>query len=35
MKLYHSSNCGFQIIDLEASKPNKDFGKAFYVSEGN
>lgn len=33
MKLYHSSNCDFQTVDLEASKPNKDFGKAFYVSE--
>ena len=33
MRLYHSSNTDFEIIDLSRSKPNKDFGRAFYVSE--
>jgi hypothetical protein len=33
MKLYHGSNVDIQKIDLEKSKPNKDFGKAFYLSE--
>jgi len=32
MKLYHSTNVSFDEIDLTKSKPNKDFGKAFYVS---
>jgi len=32
MKLYHSSNVSFDEIDLAKSKPNKDFGRAFYVS---
>lgn len=33
MKLYHGSNIAIEKIDLEKSKPNKDFGKGFYLSE--
>jgi hypothetical protein len=33
MILYHGSNIAIDIIDLSKSKPNKDFGKAFYLSE--
>ena len=33
MILYHSSNMVIDKIDLEMSKPNKDFGKGFYLSE--
>lgn len=33
MKLYHCSNMYFDKIDLSKSKPNKDFGRAFYLSE--
>lgn len=33
MRLYHCSNMYFDSIDLTKSKPNKDFGKAFYLSE--
>lgn len=33
MILYHGSNTEIQKIDLSKSKPNKDFGKAFYLSE--
>ncbi len=32
MILYHSTNIDFDAIDLAMSKPNKDFGKAFYLS---
>ena len=32
MKLYHGSNIRIDAIDLSASKPNKDFGSAFYLS---
>jgi len=32
MKLYHGSNCEIEHIDLSLSKPNKDFGKGFYLS---
>ena len=32
MKLYHGSNIEFDKIDLAQSKPNKDFGKGFYLS---
>lgn len=28
MKLYHGSTIDIKEIDLEKSKPNKDFGKA-------
>lgn len=33
MILYHGSNITIEAIDLSKSKPNKDFGKAFYLSE--
>lgn len=33
MKLYHGSNIVIETIDLSLSKPNKDFGKAFYLSD--
>lgn len=33
MILYHGSNTAIETIDLSKSKPNKDFGKAFYLSE--
>lgn len=33
MILYHGSNMVIDRIDLEKSKPNKDFGKGFYLSE--
>lgn len=32
MKLYHGSTIDIQRIDLAKSKPNKDFGRAFYLS---
>jgi len=32
MRLYHGTNVDFQEIDLLKSKPNKDFGKGFYLS---
>ena len=32
MKLYHGSNIQIDTIDLSKSKPNKDFGSAFYLS---
>ena len=32
MKLYHGSTTDIQQIDLAMSKPNKDFGRAFYLS---
>ena len=33
MILYHGSNIPIGRIDLDKSKPNKDFGKGFYLSE--
>lgn len=33
MKLYHGSIVDIQNIDLEKSKPNKDFGKAFFQTK--
>ncbi len=33
MKLYHGSNMIIDEIDLSKSKPNKDFGKGFYLSD--
>lgn len=33
MKLYHGSNVEFGDIDLKRSKPNKDFGQGFYLSD--
>lgn len=35
MKLYHGSTIDIQHIDLTLSKPNKDFGRAFYLSDDN
>ena len=32
MILYHGSNIEIETIDLSKSKPNKDFGRAFYLS---
>lgn len=32
MKLYHGTNQEFSRIDLLKSKPNKDFGRGFYLS---
>lgn len=32
MKLYHGTNQIFDKIDLTKSKPNKDFGRGFYLS---
>ena len=32
MKLYHGSNTNIQQIELAKSKPNKDFGKGFYLT---
>ena len=32
MKLYHGTNHAFDKIDLMKSKPNKDFGRGFYLS---
>ena len=32
MILYHGSNVQVKTIDLALSKPNKDFGRAFYLS---
>ena len=32
MILYHGTNKDFDVIDLTKSKPNKDFGKGFYLS---
>lgn len=32
MKLYHGTNRDFDGIDLSKSKPNKDFGRGFYLS---
>lgn len=33
MKLYHGSNMLIEQIDLTKSKPNKDFGCGFYLSD--
>lgn len=32
MILYHGTNQDFGEIDLQKSKPNKDFGQGFYLS---
>ena len=32
MKLYHGSNTSIARIDLNRSKPYKDFGKGFYLT---
>ena len=33
MKLYHGSNIRINTIDLAKSKPFKDFGQGFYLSD--
>ena len=33
MKLYHGSTVDILHVDLARSKPNKDFGMAFYLSD--
>lgn len=33
MKLYHGTNMDFDSIDLKKSKPGKDFGQGFYLSD--
>jgi hypothetical protein len=33
MKVYHGSYVKIDKIDLSKSKPNKDFGKGFYVTK--
>jgi hypothetical protein len=33
MILYHGTNRAFDVVDLAKSKPNKDFGQGFYLSE--
>lgn len=33
MKLYHGSNILIDKIDLSKSRPNKDFGRGFYLSD--
>lgn len=33
MKLYHGTNQSFEAIDILKSKPNKDFGRGFYLSD--
>ena len=35
MILYHGTNVDFDRIDLLKSKPNKDFGRGFYLSANN
>lgn len=32
MRLYHGSNTAFKSIDLAACRPNKDFGRGFYLT---
>jgi len=32
MKLYHGSNTAFKEIDLSLCRPNKDFGRGFYLT---
>ena len=32
MRLYHGSNVAFREIDLSLCRPNKDFGRGFYLS---
>ena len=33
MKLYHGTNTDFQTIELSKCRPNKDFGKGFYLTD--
>ena len=32
MRLYHGSNVDIQKIELSKCRPNKDFGKGFYLT---
>jgi len=32
MKLYHGSNTAFKDVDLSLCRPNKDFGRGFYLT---
>lgn len=32
MRLFHGSNAAFKVVDLFACRPNKDFGRGFYLS---
>lgn len=32
MKLYHGTNCDFVGVQLEKCRPNKDFGRGFYLT---
>ena len=32
MRLYHGSNVSFDAVDLERCRPNKDFGRGFYLT---
>ena len=32
MRLYHGSNTAFREIDLSFCRPNKDFGRGFYLT---
>ena len=33
MKLYHGTNIDFSEIDFKKCKPNKDFGRGFYLTD--
>ncbi len=33
MILYHGTNIDFESIDITKSKPNKDFGQGFYLTQ--
>ena len=33
MKLYHGTNIDFSDIDFKKCKPNKDFGRGFYLTD--
>lgn len=33
MKLYHGTNLDFRKIDFKECKPNKDFGRGFYLTD--
>ena len=33
IRLYHGSTVKIDVIDLKKSRPNKDFGRGFYLSE--
>ena len=33
MKFYHGTNVDFRAIDFRKCKPNKDFGKGFYLTD--